>query len=210
MSKTYKYELTPLPYAYNALEPNIDEATLKVHHDKHVQTYTDKLNKALEDHKELQDQPLDKILKNLDSVPEAIRTAVRNNGGGVYNHDLYFSLMTPNAKPAPTGELSKAIEKKFDSFDNFKSEFKQAAADVFGSGYAWLVIDEKGNLSIAKTANQDCVLSLKMHPVLIVDVWEHAYYLKYQNKRPDYLQNWWNVVNWDKAEELYQKAQSKG
>lgn len=208
-AKTYQYELTPLPYAYDALEPYIDAETMRLHHDKHLQTYTDNLNKALEKHPEFHNQTLENILKNLDKLPESIRNDVRNNGGGVYNHDLYFSLMTPDARPAAVGRLAREIDKTFGSFSNFKKEFQKAAEEVFGSGWAWLAVDAQGTLKIVTTANQDCVLSWNMRPVLAVDVWEHAYYLKHQNKRADYLSAWWNVVNWDKAEELFLKSSER-
>lgn len=205
-TKTYEYRLTPLPYAYDTLEPNLDMATMKVHHHNHAQAFTYKLNCALARCPELQDKTLEDILKNVHEVRRPIQAAIKDNAGGVYNHDLYFSLMQPCAKAAPGGCLAEAIDEEFGSFENFKIKFIDAAANIPGSGYAWLAVGKGGELKIVSTANQDCVLSAGMRPVLVVDMWEHAYYLKYLNKRAAYLDSWWRVVNWEEAEKLYAKA----
>ncbi len=192
-----KYELPKLPYAYDALEPYIDAKTMELHYTKHHQTYVTKLNEALEKHPEIADEPLEKLLANIDAVPEEIRTAVRNHGGGHMNHSFFWTIMGPNAGGEPKGGTAKAIQNAFKDFATFKEAFNKAATGVFGSGWAWLVLDEKGKLTITTTANQDSPLMKMQKPVLGLDVWEHAYYLKYQNKRPDYIEAWWNVVNWD-------------
>ncbi|MDO8627631.1 MAG: superoxide dismutase [Candidatus Diapherotrites archaeon] len=197
-----KFELKELPYAYNALEPYVDEATMKLHHDKHHKTYTDKFNAALEGQDALLKKTAEQILSDLNSVPEQIRTAVRNHGGGYLNHNLFWEIMTPNAKPEPTGELLESINKTFGSFTAFKEKFSQTATGLFGSGWAWLTLD-KGALKIETTPNQDTPLSYGRKPVLGLDVWEHAYYLKYQNKRPEYVENFFKVINWAKVSELY-------
>ncbi len=190
------FELPKLPYAVDALEPYIDAQTMTIHHDKHHQAYVTNLNAAIEKHPELAGKSLEDLLKDLNAVPEDIRTAVRNNGGGAWNHDMFWQIMGPNAGGSPKGELAKALDSTFGSFDTFKSEFEKAGMGRFGSGWAWLV--KKGNgLAIVSTANQDNPMSEGMTPVMGVDVWEHAYYLKYQNRRAEYLTNWWNVVNWD-------------
>jgi superoxide dismutase, Fe-Mn family len=195
------YECPPLPYDYDALEPHIDEATMRVHHDKHHQTYVDKVNAALEgtDHA---DSPIEDVLKNLEAIPEDKRKAVRNNGGGHYNHSLFWEWMSPDGGGEPDGDLASAIDEAFGSFDDFKTQMKEAGVNQFGSGWAWLVHDGSG-LAVASTPNQDSPISEGKTPLLGVDVWEHAYYLKYQNKRPDYIDAWWNVVNWPKVGELY-------
>jgi superoxide dismutase, Fe-Mn family len=196
------FELPKLPYAVDALEPSIDAQTMTIHHDKHHQAYVTNLNAAIEKHPELAGKSLEDLLKDLNGVPEDIRTAVRNNGGGTWNHNMFWEIMGPNAGGAPKGELAKALESTFGSFDTFKSELEKAGMGRFGSGWAWLV--KKGNgLAIVSTANQDNPLSEGMTPVLGVDVWEHAYYLKYQNRRAEYLTNWWNVVNWDAVAARY-------
>jgi Fe-Mn family superoxide dismutase len=189
------FELKPLPYAYNALEPYLDSQTLTFHHDKHHQAYVNNLNAALEKHPELGGKSLEVLLSDLNAVPEDIRAAVKNHGGGVWNHDLYWQIMGPKAGGEPAGELAKAIEAAFGSFANFKAEFEKAAMGRFGSGWAWLV--KKGSeLKIVSTANQDNPMSEGWTPMLTIDVWEHAYYLKYQNRRADFVSNFWTVVNW--------------
>ncbi|HJS18393.1 MAG TPA: superoxide dismutase [Anaerolineales bacterium] len=190
------FELPKLPYAVDALEPYIDAQTMTLHHDKHHQTYVTNLNGAIEKHPELAGKSLEYLLMDLNAVPEDIRTVVRNHGGGTWNHSMFWEIMGPNAGGAPSGDLARAVDSAFGSFDAFKSEFEKAANGRFGSGWAWLV--KKGDgLAIVSTANQDNPLSDGMTPVLGIDVWEHAYYLKYQNRRAEYVTNWWNVVNWD-------------
>ncbi|WP_166626647.1 superoxide dismutase [Jeotgalicoccus sp. S0W5] len=197
------FELPELPYAYDALEPTIDKETMEIHHSKHHNTYVTKLNDAVKG-TDLESKSIEEIVKNLNSVPEDIKTAVRNNGGGHYNHSLFWELLSPEQKEL-SGELKDAIESAFGSVDKFKEEFEAAAAGRFGSGWAWLVVNN-GSLEIVTTPNQDNPLTEGKTPVFGVDVWEHAYYLKYQNKRPEYLSAIWNVVNWDKVNELYQAA----
>ena len=190
------FELPKLPYAVDALEPYIDAQTMTIHHDKHHQAYVTNLNGAIEKHPELAGKSLEDLLMDLNSVPEDIRTVVRNHGGGTWNHTMFWEIMGPNAGGAPKGQLAQAVDSAFGSFDAFKADFEKAANGRFGSGWAWLV--QKGNgLSIVSTANQDNPMSEGMKPVLGIDVWEHAYYLKYQNRRAEYVTNWWNVVNWD-------------
>ena len=188
------YEVPDLPYDYDALEPHIDEDTMHLHHDKHHQAYVTQVNNALEG-TEHADKPIEEVLRDLSAVPEDKRTAVRNNGGGHYNHSLFWEWMSPDGGGEPEGDLASAIESAFGSFDDFKAKFKDAGIKRFGSGWAWLVHDGSG-LTIVSTANQDNPVSDGQTPLLGVDVWEHAYYLKYQNRRPDYLKEWWNVVNW--------------
>ena len=200
-----QFTLPELPYAYDALEPHIDNETMSIHHTKHHNTYVSNLNGALEGYSDLQNKSLDELLKDLDNLPKEIQTAVRNNGGGHANHSLFWELMSPNGGGSPKGSLAEAIDAKFGSFDQFKEEFKAAATGRFGSGWAWLVVDN-GELAITSTPNQDTPVMDGKTPILGVDVWEHAYYLKYQNKRPDYVSAFWNVVNWDKVAELYQAA----
>jgi superoxide dismutase, Fe-Mn family len=196
------FELPKLPYAVDALEPYIDAQTMTIHHDKHHQAYVTNLNAAIEKHPELAGKSLENLLMDLNAVPEDIRTAVRNNGGGTWNHTMFWEIMGPNAGGAPKGGLAQAIDSAFGSFDTFKSELEKAGMGRFGSGWAWLV--KKGNgLAIVSTANQDNPMSEGMTPVMGVDVWEHAYYLKYQNRRAEYLSNWWNVVNWDAVAARY-------
>lgn len=190
------YTLPPLPYDYSALAPHIDEQTMRIHHDKHHGAYVNNLNAALEGHASVAAQSIEELLGNLSKVPEAIRTAVRNNGGGHYNHTLFWEWMAPGGATAPEGALSKAIESTFGGFAAFKEQFNKAGMGRFGSGWAWLVQDGSGKLSIESTPNQDSPIMEGRHPVLGCDVWEHAYYLKYQNRRADYLNEWWNVVNW--------------
>jgi superoxide dismutase, Fe-Mn family len=188
------YTVPPLPYDYNALEPHIDEATMRVHHDKHHQAYVDKANAALEG-TEFADQPVQELIKNLGSLPADKQGPLRNNGGGHYNHSLFWEWMAPGAGGEPTGALAQAIDSTFGSFDDFKTKLKDAGVNQFGSGWAWLVHDGSG-LAVVSTPNQNNPLTDGKTPLLGVDVWEHAYYLKYQNRRPDYLDAWWNVVNW--------------
>jgi len=190
------FTLPPLPYATNALEPHIDAQTMEIHHGKHHAAYVNNLNAALEKAPELQGKSIDDLLKNLNAVPEAIRTAVRNNGGGHWNHTMFWQVMAPNAGGAPTGKLADAINASFGDLEKFKEQFNAAGAGRFGSGWVWLVKD--GNkLAIVSTPNQDNpIMDGKPAPLLGLDVWEHAYYLKYQNRRPDYMKAWWNVVNW--------------
>ncbi len=189
------FSVPDLPYAYDALEPHIDEATMRVHHDKHHQAYVDKANAALEG-TEWADRDVEDVLKNLSSLPADKQGPVRNNGGGHYNHSLFWQMLSPDGGGEPGGELGSAIAEKFGSFDAFKDEFKAAGIGQFGSGWAWLVHDGSG-LAVAKTPNQDSPISAGQTALLGCDVWEHAYYLKYQNKRPDYIDAFWNVVNWD-------------
>ena len=197
------HKLEPLPYEYDALEPFIDEQTMKIHHDKHHQTYVDKLNTALEAHADLQKKTVDELLTDLNKVPEAIRTAVRNHGGGHWNHSFFWHILKKDIKP--DGEILKAINAKFGSFDKFKEEFAKSATAVFGSGWVWLVLNKK-ELEIMSTPNQDSPISSGKTPVLGLDVWEHAYYLKYQNKRPDYISAFFSVINWDKVNEHFKKG----
>jgi superoxide dismutase, Fe-Mn family len=191
------YEVPPLPYPYDALEPHIDKATMELHHDKHHQAYVDKVNAALQG-TEWEDKPIEDVLKNLDSLPSDKQTAVRNNGGGHYNHSLFWEWMTPDGGSEPDGALREAIDSAFGSFDDFKAKMKETGVNQFGSGWSWLVWN--GNsLAVVGTPNQDTPLANAETPLLGVDVWEHAYYLKYQNKRPDYIDAWWNVVDWSKV-----------
>ena len=190
------FELPKLPYAVDALEPYIDAQTMTLHHDKHHQTYVTNLNGAIEKHPELADKSLEDLLMDLNAIPEDIRMVVRNHGGGTLNHSMFWEIMGPNAGGAPSGELAQAVDSAFGSFDSFKADFEKAANGRFGSGWAWLVKKGSG-LAIVSTANQDNPLSDGATPILGIDVWEHAYYLKYQNRRAEYVTNWWNVVNWD-------------
>ncbi|CUB18052.1 Superoxide dismutase [Mn] [Bacillus safensis] len=199
------FKLPELPYAYDALEPHIDKETMMIHHTKHHNTYVTNLNKAIEGVSALEDQSIEELVANLNSVPENIRTAVRNNGGGHANHSLFWTLLSPNGGGAPTGELADAIEKELGGFEKFKSDFAAAAAGRFGSGWAWLVVNN-GKLEITSTPNQDSPLTEGKTPILGLDVWEHAYYLNYQNRRPDYISAFWNVVNWDEVARLYSEA----
>lgn len=200
------FELPPLPYAENALEPYIDARTMSIHHGKHHAAYTNNLNNALADHADLAALSIEELLGNLDRVPEAKRTAVRNNGGGYANHNLFWQIMGPDAGGAPAGELAEAINAAFGSFDAFKEKFGQAAATRFGSGWAWLYVDQNGNLAVTSTPNQDTPLMEGATPILGLDVWEHAYYLNYQNRRADYVEAWWNVVNWEAVAANYAAA----
>lgn len=200
-----KHELPNLPYAYDALEPHFDKETMNIHHTKHHNTYITNLNAALEGHAELADKSVEELVVNLNEVPEAIRTAVRNNGGGHANHTFFWTILSPNGGGQPVGELATAIEAKFGSFDAFKEEFAKAGATRFGSGWAWLVVNN-GELEVTSTPNQDSPLTEGKTPVIGLDVWEHAYYLNYQNRRPDYIGAFWNVVDWNAAEKRYQEA----
>jgi Fe-Mn family superoxide dismutase len=198
------FTLPSLPYAYDALEPHIDKLTMEIHHSKHHQAYVTNVNKALESAPELAGKGLgDLLANNLAAVPEAIRTAVRNNGGGHWNHSLFWEIMGPGKGGAPAGSLAQAINAKFGTFDHFKEKFNAAAIGRFGSGWAWLIKTSDGGVDIMSTPNQDNPLMEGKHAVIGLDVWEHAYYLKYQNRRPEYVTNWWNVVNWDKAAERF-------
>ncbi len=199
------YTLPELPYAYDALEPFFDEETMHLHHDKHHQTYVNNLNAAIEKHPEFFDKTVEELVAYLDRLPEDIRVAVRNNGGGHLNHTMFWEWLAPNAGGAPTGDIAAAIDEAFGSFDDFKAEFKAAATGRFGSGWAWLVLDY-GKLKVVSTANQDTPISDGQIPVLGLDVWEHAYYLKYRNVRPDYIEAFFSLINWDKVNELYDKA----
>ncbi|MCP4901970.1 MAG: superoxide dismutase [bacterium] len=203
-----KNELPGLPYAADALEPHIDAQTMEIHHGKHHAAYVANLNGALEKHPELFDVDLAKLIADLASVPEDIRTAVRNNGGGHLNHSFFWPLMSPNGGGNPSGELATAINSKFGSFDAFKEEFTKAAMTRFGSGWAWLSLDSSGGLVVSSTANQDSPQTDGLKPVVGLDVWEHAYYLNYQNRRPDYVAAFWNVVSWEQAEVNFQAVKS--
>jgi Fe-Mn family superoxide dismutase len=198
------YEVPPLPYAEDALEPNIDAQTMQIHHDKHHQAYVDKVNAALEG-TDLADKPIEEVIENLDQVPDDKRTAVRNNGGGHLNHTLFWESMSPDGGGEPDGDLASAIDEAFGSFDDFKAKVKETGVGQFGSGWAWLVQDGSG-LAVVGTPNQDNPISDGKTPLLGVDVWEHAYYLKYQNKRPDYIDAWWNTVDWGKVAERFSAA----
>ena len=199
-----EFTLPPLPYAYDALEPHIDAQTMQIHHDKHHQTYVTNLNAALKDTPEMLEKTPEALISNLDAVPEAARTAVRNNGGGHVNHTMFWEIMTPGGSKTPTGALAEALTSTFGDLESLKKAINEAGAKRFGSGWAWLVADASGTLSVISTANQDNPLMEGKTPILGVDVWEHAYYLKYQNKRPDYLAAWWNTVNWDEVGKRYE------
>ncbi len=193
------FTLPPLPYAYNALEPHIDEQTMRIHHDKHHAAYVNNLNAALEGHADLQQKSLEDLLRGIGSMPEAIRTAVRNNGGGHHNHTLFWEIMQPGGASEPSGALADALAKTFGGLAPFKEQFTKACLGRFGSGWGWLVRDASGKLAIESSANQDSPVMDGKLPILGCDVWEHAYYLKYQNRRPDYVTAWWNVVNWSEV-----------
>ncbi|HAQ7826626.1 TPA: superoxide dismutase [Enterococcus faecium] len=199
------YTLPDLPYAYDALEPYIDEETMHLHHDKHHNTYVTNLNSAIEKYPELGEKTIEELLSDMDAIPTDIKTAVRNNGGGHANHSFFWEIMAPNAGGEPTGEIKEAINEAFGDFSSFKEEFKKAAAGRFGSGWAWLVM-ENGKLAITSTANQDSPLMEGKTPILGLDVWEHAYYLKYKNVRPDYIAASWNVINWDEVNKRFEAA----
>lgn len=201
------FELPPLPYDYNALEPYIDTQTMQLHHDKHHATYVNNLNAALQGH-EFANLSIDEVVSRLNEVPEAVRTAVRNNGGGHANHSMFWQIMGPNGGGSPSGELASAIDAAFGSFDAMKAAVNDAGAKRFGSGWTWLVLGKDGKLQVMSTANQDSPLTDGLYPILGNDVWEHAYYLKYQNRRPEYLSNWWNVVNWSEVAKRFDRARS--
>lgn len=196
------FKLMDLPYAYDALEPSIDKETVEIHHSKHHQAYVDNLNKALEGKEDWLSKPLEEVVRNYRDLPEDIRTAVRNNAGGAYNHNIYWDIMRKDGRREPEGALKEAIDKKWGSLDAFKDEFKKKALGQFGSGWAWLV-KKDGALEILGYPNQDNPISDGYDPILGIDVWEHAYYLKYQNKRADYIDQWWDVLDWSKAEERF-------
>jgi len=202
---TMAYELPPLTYAFDALEPHIDAKTMEIHHDKHHAAYINNVNGALEGHAELVQKSIIELVSDLSSVPQEIRTAVRNNGGGHLNHSMFWTAMSPSGGGAPGGELGDAIASTFGSFDDFKSTFGKAAATRFGSGWAWLSVNG-GKLEVTSTANQDTPVMEGVKPILGLDVWEHAYYLKYQNRRPDYVGAWWNTVNWDQVADNFKQA----
>ena len=201
------YELPPLPYPKEALEPHIDAQTMEIHHDKHHATYVTNLNKALENNPELSSKPVEELIADLNAVPEAARTVVRNNGGGHANHSFFWKLMTADGGGEPKGAIAEAVQETFGSFDGLKEKINAAGAARFGSGWAWLVV-KGGRLEVMSTPNQDNPLMEGLKPVLGVDVWEHSYYLKYQNRRPDYLKAWWNTISWDAVNENYAKAQA--
>lgn len=202
------YELPPLPYDYSALEPTIDAETMHLHHDKHHAAYVNNLNAALQSNSQLASLSIDDLVSRLSEVPENIRTAVRNNGGGHANHSMFWQIMKPNGGGQPSGDLASAIQQAFGSLEQFKTAFNDAGAKRFGSGWTWLVLDKSGKLQVTSTANQDSPLTDGLYPVMGNDVWEHAYYLKYQNRRPEYLSAWWNVVNWDEISRRYEKGRS--
>ncbi|MCL4392297.1 superoxide dismutase [Patescibacteria group bacterium] len=193
------FELPKLPYSYDALEPHIDAKTMEIHYTKHHAGYVAKLNDALAGFPELQKKTVRELVEELQNMPDSVKSAVKNHGGGHFNHSLFWELMKPQGGGTPTGELSSAITATFGSFEKFQEEFTKAAAGVFGSGWAWLAMSDKEGLKVIQTSNQENPISSGMRPILAIDVWEHAYYLKYQNRRPDYITAWWNVVNWDQA-----------
>lgn len=208
-AETYPFVVRPLPYEYDELMPVLDEETLHYHHDKHYKTYVDNLNSALADYPELQKMSIKELLTNIEVLPINARVSIRNNGGGVYNHELYFDGMKGVAGQDPIGELAEAIQRDFGSYKQWKEQMKQAAVSRFGSGWAWLVSDAKGTLSIVQTANQD-VPDLDVYtPIFLVDVWEHAYYLQYQNRRADYVEGWFELINWRKAARRYDERGNK-
>jgi len=200
------HELPALPYANNALEPHIDEQTMMIHHDRHHATYVTNLNKAIEGNAALESKSIEDLISDLDSVPENIRQAVRNNGGGHANHALFWQILSPNGGGEPSGALAEAINSELGGFDKFKEDFAAAATTRFGSGWAWLSVDKSGKLEVSSTPNQDSPIMEGKTPILGLDVWEHAYYLNYQNKRPDYIAAFWNVVNWDEVAKRYEAA----
>lgn len=204
--ETYPFVVRPLPYEYDALTPVLDEETLHFHHDKHYKAYVDNLNAALSDYPELQQMGLSDLLRRINHLPPAVQTAVRNNGGGVYNHELYFDAMKSPVGQDPSGLLLEAIVRDFGSYNQWKEQMKQAAVSKFGSGWAWLLTDRDGNLSIVQTSNQDVPDLDKNVPIFLVDVWEHAYYLQYQNRRADYVEGWFGLINWRKAEKRFDET----
>ncbi|MFD2171815.1 superoxide dismutase, partial [Tumebacillus lipolyticus] len=196
------HQLPALPYSNDALEPHFDAMTMEIHHDRHHATYVNNLNAALESHADLASKSIEELISNMDAIPEGIRTAVRNNGGGHANHSLFWEILSPNGGGAPTGAVADAINSAFGSYDNFKAEFTKAATTRFGSGWAWLIVDG-GKLAVTSTPNQDSPLMEGKTPILGLDVWEHAYYLKFQNKRPDYIGAFWNLINWDEVNKRF-------
>jgi len=203
-----EYTLPPLPYDYGALEPHIDAKTMEIHHGKHHAAYVNNLNAALKDHPDHQGKTIEALIADLNALPEGIRTAVRNNGGGHANHSMFWQIMKPGGGGEPTGAVGDAIKAELGGFNAFKEAFAKAAATRFGSGWAWLVVGKDGKLAVTSTANQDSPLMEGITPVLGVDVWEHAYYLKYQNRRPDYVTAWWNTINWDEVNRRYAAAKA--
>ncbi len=203
------FQVPALPYPFEALEPHIDARTMQIHHDKHHGTYVEKLNAALQKAPEFQNKTIDEIVRALDRIPEEVRTAVRNNGGGHYNHSLFWTMMAPDGGGSPPGALRREIEGAFGGFDAFKEKFSAAAANHFGSGWAWLGLDRVGGLTVLSLPNQDPPPTAGLTPILGLDVWEHAYYLKYQNRRAEYIAAWWNVVNWKQVAELLDKAKAR-
>lgn len=203
------FSLPPLPYDYKALEPTIDEQTMRLHHDKHHAAYVNNLNAALEPYPDLQKKSIEELLTSLDKVPEAIRTKVRNNGGGHANHTIFWEMMAPGGAKEPAGALAEALNKTFGALTTFKEQFAKACIDRFGSGWGWLTVDRSGKLAIESTPNQDTPIMEARAPVLGCDVWEHAYYLKYNNRRPDYVAAWWNVVNWTDIAKRFEKARGR-
>ncbi len=199
------HQLPALPYSNDALEPHFDAMTMEIHHDRHHATYVNNLNAALESHADLASKSIEELISNMDAIPEGIRTAVRNNGGGHANHSLFWEILSPNGGGAPTGAVADAINSAFGSYDNFKAEFTKAATTRFGSGWAWLIVDG-GKLAVTSTPNQDSPLMEGKTPILGLDVWEHAYYLKFQNKRPDYIGSFWNLINWDEVNKRFAAA----
>ncbi len=208
-TNVYKFTPIELPYSYDALEPYIDAETINLHYNHHLKTYIDKLNKLIENCCNLQKCSIEKIIINSKNLPAKIQTDIKNNAGGVYNHNFYFNIMTPHSTKEPVGALKDCIICTFGSFSNFKEQFKNAAINRFGSGYAWLVVNKFNKLKIISTQNQDTPLSMSLSPILLIDVWEHAYYLKYQYKRADYIENWFNVIDWEKANLIYTESINK-
>ncbi len=207
-AETYPFVVRPLPYEYDALCPVLDEETLCFHHDKHYKTYVDNLNNTLSDYPELHKMSLPELLTNLSKLPKAAQTSIRNNGGGVYNHELYFDAMKGVAGQEPVGSLAEAINRDFGSYSAWKEQMKQAAVGKFGSGWAWLLADKEGKLTIMQTANQDVPDLAEYNPIFLVDVWEHAYYLQYQNRRADYVEGWFHLIHWKKAQKRYESGWS--
>lgn len=206
MNGHYKFINIPLPYAYNAMEPYIDEKTMRLHHDRHLQTYIDNLNNILSKYPQFQNWALEQLIVNIPSLPNDIQTAIKNNSGGIFNHQFYFANLANPTSLQPTGILSEAIENEFGSYEAFQKQFKAEALSVFGSGYVWLAVAATGQLSIITTQNQDTPLPLGMCPVLNIDVWEHAYYLKHYNKRADYIDDWFHIINWNNADKNYMRC----
>jgi len=205
----YPFKLPELGFAYNALEPHIDAQTMEIHHTKHHQAYVNNLNAALEKHAAFQKKEVEDLLSSLSDLPTEVQTAVRNNGGGHLNHTMFWQWLKPGGSKEPSGKLLDDLKATFGSFDTFKEQFAQAGTTRFGSGWTWLAVDRSGKLKVYSTANQDAPIMEGNKPVLGLDVWEHAYYLKYQNRRPDYIKAWWNVVNWSAAAQAYEKAKGK-